>query len=106
VTILTAVALLLLALLAAPTSGLLRVGVAVVMAILILGTGLRRMRRFTAIPPDPEEITGTGELRYVCTMCGLELAVTEGTRGKAPTHCREPMVLIGDRGAPPLKTVD
>ena len=45
------------------------------------------------------------ELRYVCTMCGLELKVEKAARDKAPTHCMEPMVLVTGHGpeTPPGK---
>jgi hypothetical protein len=51
-----------------------------------------------SIPPEPElaDVSDYG-LRYVCTMCGLELKVEKAAHDKPPSHCMEPMTLV-DRG--------
>ncbi|MQB01393.1 MAG: hypothetical protein GEU78_14060 [Actinobacteria bacterium] len=64
--------------------------------------GARYMQFLVAAPPDPE-VTDVSEyhLKYVCTMCGLELRVEVAAKDKAPTHCMEPMVLVRDEGRTP-----
>lgn len=102
--ILAAILVLLLALVAAPTSGPPRVVVAVAMAAIVLVIGVRRVARYRAIPPDEEIPVGNHEVAYVCTMCGLELKAEGTVRDKPPTHCREPMDLVGE-GRPPLRSL-
>lgn len=48
-----------------------------------------------AAPPetDPTDARGAG-LKYVCSICGLELKVEVATNDRAPSHCREPMQLV------------
>ncbi|MGH2730524.1 MAG: hypothetical protein ACRDJI_07920 [Actinomycetota bacterium] len=103
-TIIGAILVLLLAVLLAPTSGFFRVAVAVLMAAIILGMGLRALRKYRSIPPDPE-LADVGEygLKYVCSVCGLELKIEVAAQDKAPTHCHEPMVLVRTGGKPPLR---
>lgn len=98
-TILGAILVLLLAVAVAPASGLLRVAVAILMAAIILTMGLRGLRKYRSIPPDPE-LADVGEygLKYVCTVCGLELKIEVAAHDKAPTHCHEPMVLMSLHG--------
>lgn len=55
--------------------------------------------------PEPSDVSQS-ELRYVCTMCGLELKIEVATTDRAPTHCREPMKLVQSGGHPPLRPVD
>lgn len=95
VTILGAVLVLVLAVLVGSASGLLRAAIAVLMAVIIVTIGIRALRKYRSIPPDPEvaDVSDYG-LRYVCTMCGLELKVEVAAQDKAPTHCHEPMVLV------------
>jgi hypothetical protein len=80
--------------------------VAAVMFGLILAWGLRKLVKISNSPPEPE-LTDVKEygLRYVCTVCGLELKVEVAARDKAPTHCGEAMVLTRDDGRPPLRPV-
>lgn len=106
VTILGAVLVLVLALLLGSASGLLRAAIAVLMAAIILTVGIRALRKYRSIPPDPEvaDVSDYG-LRYVCTMCGLELKVEVAAQDKAPTHCHEPMVLVRTGGEPPPRPV-
>ena len=87
--------------------GYLRAGIAVVLFLVKAWLGLSYFRAAGEVPPDPEaENVSASELHYVCTMCGLELKVEVSTTGRAPTHCREPMVLVGSEGKPPLRPVD
>ena len=60
----------------------------------LLSFGFKYWRDVGMIPPDPEtEDVREYDLRYVCSMCGLELRVEVAARDKAPTHCMEPMEL-------------
>jgi hypothetical protein len=80
--------------------------VAAVMFGLILAWGLRKLVKISHSPPEPE-LTDVKEygLRYVCSVCGLELKVEVAARDKAPTHCGESMELRRDDGRPPLRPV-
>lgn len=86
--------------------GFVRATVAVLMFTAILVFGVRYMASIVNAPPEPE-LAEVGEfgLRYVCSMCGLELKVERAARDKAPTHCMEPMVLRREGGRPPLRPV-
>jgi hypothetical protein len=86
--------------------GYVRVAIAGVVFLLLFSFALRQVRSLASAPPDPE-VTDVSEygLRYVCTMCGLELKVEVAARDKAPTHCMEPMKLVRVGGKPPLTTV-
>lgn len=89
-----------------PEFGYLRTAVALLMAAAILYVGLSYFGSAGEVPPDPEiEDVSDGSLRYVCTMCGLELKVEVAASDRAPSHCREKMVLVDGRGRPPLKPV-
>ena len=102
-TILAAVLVLLIGLVA-PSGGILRVLAGLLMVAIIVVIGMSRLRKYRTIPPDPE-LTDVSEygLKYVCTMCGLELKVEVAARDKAPTHCGEAMVLERTGGRPPLR---
>ena len=86
--------------------GYLRAMVAAVMFGLILAWGLRKLYKISNSPPEPElaDVKEYG-LRYVCSVCGLELKVEVASRDKAPTHCGEAMVLTREGGRPPLRPV-
>ena len=86
--------------------GFLRAAVAVAMGAAILVVGMRYYGSIVAAPPEPEvaDVSEYG-LKYVCTMCGLELRVEKAARDKAPTHCMEAMVLVREDGRPPLHPV-
>jgi hypothetical protein len=86
--------------------GFLRAAIAVAMFAGILLFGVRYMRSIVIAPPEPEvaDVSEYG-LRYVCSMCGLELKVERAARDKPPTHCMEPMVLVREGGKPPLRPV-
>lgn len=86
--------------------GYVRAAVALAMAGAILYVGLSYFGSAGEVPPDPEvEDVSDGSLRYVCTMCGLELKVEVAASDRAPSHCREKMVLVHGGGRPPLKPV-
>lgn len=86
--------------------GYLRAAIAVAVFFLLFSFALRQIRSLASAPPEPEiaDVSDYG-LKYVCTMCGLELKVEVAARDKAPTHCMEPMKLIRSGGKPPLTTV-
>jgi hypothetical protein len=86
--------------------GFVRAAVAVAMSAAILVFGARYLRSVVTAPPDPDvaDVSDYG-LKYVCTMCGLELRVEKAARDKAPSHCMEPMVLTREGGRPPLRPV-
>jgi hypothetical protein len=86
--------------------GYVRALVAAVMFGLIMAWGLRKLVKISNSPPEPE-VTDVKEygLRYVCSVCGLELRVEVAARDKAPTHCGEAMMLTRDDGRPPLRPV-
>jgi len=88
------------------TYGWARAAVAAVMFVLIVAYGMRLRRKFVSIPPEPEiaDVSEYG-LKYVCSMCGLELKVEVAAKDKAPTHCGEPMVLVRTGGRAPLRPV-
>ncbi len=105
-TILAALVVLVLALVVGSSGGPLRVAAALTMAGVILAAGLRQIRRFGAVPPEPEvaDVSEYG-LRYVCSVCGLELKIEVVATDKAPTHCGEKMLLERTGGKPPLRPV-
>ena len=72
-----------------------RAAVALVMAYLVLWLGFSYFRAAGEVPAeaDREDVTAR-DLRYVCTVCGLELKVEVATTDRAPTHCRESMKLV------------
>jgi hypothetical protein len=87
--------------------GYVRAAIAVLMFFVLFSFGLRQLRAIANSPPEPElaDVSDYG-LRYVCTMCGLELRVEVAARDRAPTHCMEPMKLVRTGGKPPLTTVE
>ena len=86
--------------------GWFRTSIAVAMFAVIAVLGIRYLSFMLAPPPEPEitEVAGYG-LKYVCTMCGLELRVEKVAKDRPPTHCMEPMELVRDDGRPPLRPV-
>jgi hypothetical protein len=80
------------------------IGLAMFAAILVFGA--RWIASAVSSQPEPEvtDVSDYG-LKYVCTMCGLELKVEVAARDKPPTHCMEPMVLVRSGGKPPLRPV-
>ncbi|MBW3594016.1 MAG: hypothetical protein KY391_00440 [Actinobacteria bacterium] len=89
-----------------PFFGFWRAAIAFAVAAPVLAVGIGYFRSAGNSPPDAEaeELTGA-DLRYVCSVCGLELKVIVATNDKAPTHCREKMDLVPVGGKPPLKPV-
>jgi hypothetical protein len=87
--------------------GYTRAVIAVAMFYVLFSFGLRQLRAIANSPPDPElaDVSDYG-LKYVCTMCGLELRVEVAARDRAPTHCMESMKLVRTGGKPPLTTVE
>lgn len=86
--------------------GYVRAAVAVAMFAAILVVGTRYLGTVVTVLPEPE-VTEVGEfgLKYICSVCGLELRVEKAARDKAPSHCMEPMVLVREGGRPPLRPV-
>lgn len=86
--------------------GYMRAVIAVGVFWILLSFGLRQLRGIANSPPDPElaDVSDYG-LKYVCSMCGLELRVEVAARDRAPTHCMEPMKLVRVGGKPPLTSV-
>jgi hypothetical protein len=82
--------------------GYARAVVGVVLFYLVFVVSVRYMDFLVSAPPDPEvtDVSGYG-LKYVCTMCGLELRVEVAAKDRPPTHCMEPMVLVRDGGRAP-----
>ena len=86
--------------------GVVRTLIAVAMGLAILYVGVRYVHSMLQAPPEPEvaDVSEYG-LKYVCTMCGLELRVEVAAKDRAPSHCMEPMVLVQAGGKPPLRPV-
>ena len=86
--------------------GYMRAVIAVGAFWVLLSFGLRQLRGIANSPPEPElaDVSDYG-LKYVCSMCGLELRVGVAARDRAPTHCMEPMKLVRVGGKPPLTSV-
>ena len=80
------------------------VGYLIAATILSLGIGYFRSAGQSAPETTAEEV-GTSDLRYVCSVCGLELKVIVATNDKPPSHCREKMDLVTVSGSPPLRPV-
>ncbi len=89
-----------------PAFGFVRAAVAVAMFCGIVLLGTRYMQTIVAAPPEPDlaDVSDYG-LKYVCTMCGLELKLETAARDKPPSHCMEPMALVREGGKPPLRPV-
>ena len=89
-----------------PFFGFWRAAIAFAVAAPVLAVGIGYFRSAGQSQPEvePEEVV-TSDLRYVCSVCGLELKVLVATNDRAPTHCRETMDLITLGGKPPLKPV-
>ena len=89
-----------------PFFGFWRAAIAFAFAAPVLAVGIGYFRSAGNSPPEPEaEEVGAADLRYVCSVCGLELKVIVATNDRAPSHCREKMDLLTVSGKPPLKPV-
>ncbi len=86
--------------------GYVRAGVGIAAGGAIFVFGARYFHAILQAPPEPEvaDVSDYG-LKYVCTMCGLELKLEVAAKDRAPTHCGEPMVLERSGGKPPLRPV-
>ena len=86
--------------------GVVRTLLAIAMSLVILVFGVKYIQSVVSSPPEPEiaDVSEYG-LKYVCTMCGLELKVEVAAKDRAPSHCMEPMVLVRTGGKPPLRPV-
>ena len=89
-----------------PFFGFWRAAIAFMVAAPILAVGIGYFRSAGNSLPEPEaEEVSASDLRYVCSVCGLELKVIVATNDRAPSHCREKMELVTMSGKPPLKSV-
>jgi hypothetical protein len=86
--------------------GYLRAVIGLAMFLGIVVVGIRWIHSAVTSPPEPElaDVSDYG-LKYVCSMCGLELKVEIAAKDKPPTHCMEPMMLVRSGGRPPLRPV-
>ena len=82
-----------------------RILVALLMMGLIAWFLMGYLRHLVFGPPPEPEVTDVSAygLKYVCTMCGLELKVEKAAKDRAPTHCGEKMDLIRTGGGAPLR---
>ena len=84
--------------------GYIRVLVGSVVFLALLSFGFKYWRDVGLIPPEPTtEDVRSQNLRYICTVCGLELRIEVAARDKAPTHCGEAMKLIAGTERSPLQ---
>ena len=90
-----------------PTFGFVRAAIGVLMFFVLATFGTRQVRSMMKAPPEPElaDVSEYG-LKYVCTMCGLELKIEVAAKDRPPSHCMEPMVLERTGGKPPLRPVE
>ena len=86
--------------------GYLRSAVGIAVFLVLAIAAFRYWRDVGRYPPEPEptDVRDQG-LRYVCSMCGLELRIEVAARERAPTHCMEPMQLVRDGEQAPLRPV-
>jgi hypothetical protein len=86
--------------------GYFRSAVAVLIFTAIMWLGLSYFSNVKPAAPDQVEDVRSRDLKYVCTMCGLELKVEWDAVDKPPPrHCREAMKLATEDGSPPLRSV-
>jgi hypothetical protein len=78
----------------------LKVGVALLAAVVLYLIGARMVGNFSKSdpPPDPSETPLEDvDYRYRCIVCGAQVvlyAAPEGEMPEPPRHCREPMALV------------
>jgi len=74
-----------------------RIVLAVIVALTIYVIGASMLRRFKVAPPaepDPADIRPVN-LRFRCIVCGAEVTMTAAQDDpEAPRHCREDMLLV------------
>lgn len=86
--------------------GYVRSALALAFAAVVVWLGASYFKAAGEVPPDQEAAdVSDSSLKYVCSVCGLELKVEVATTDRAPTHCRESMVLVGGERQPPLHPV-
>jgi hypothetical protein len=79
---------------------ILKIGLALLVALAIYLIGARSIANFSKSdpPPDPAEAELEDvDYRYQCIVCGAQAvlyAAPEGEIPEPPRHCREPMALI------------
>ena len=77
-----------------------KIGLAVLVAVVIYLIGARSIANFSKSdpPPDPAEAELEDvDYRYQCIVCGAQAvlyAAPEGEMPEPPRHCREPMALV------------
>lgn len=81
-----------------------KIVVAVAVALLIYRFGVTFLRGFAGAPPSEGEPTATRAVyeRFRCTVCGTEVTMTAAPAGRPappPRHCMEEMAPLG--GASP-----
>lgn len=78
---------------------ILRIVIAVVIAVFVYVVGASMLRKFHVAPPaepDPADIKPV-DLHFRCIVCGAEVTMTAAQEdAEAPRHCREDMVLVAD----------
>lgn len=80
-----------------------KVLVALTVALVLYLAGATVVRSFSAAPPDEDEPPSleTVHYRYQCSICGTEVTMTAAPQGEvpdAPRHCREDMSLVIEGG--------
>ncbi len=86
--------------------GYVRAVLALAFAGVVVWLGASYFKAAGEVPPEPEGAdVSDSSLRYVCSVCGLELKIEVATTDRAPTHCREKMLLVGGNQQPPLRPV-
>lgn len=79
---------------------------AAVIFLAIVALSLRKLKRVTSVPPEPDLADVRAyDLRYVCSVCGLALKVEVAARDKPPTHCGEAMEMVTEGGRAPLRPI-
>jgi len=76
----------------------LRIGLAVVAAVVIYVVGAAVLKKFKIAPPeepDPADLRPV-DARFRCTVCGAEVTMTVSASAEpeAPRHCREDMARL------------
>jgi hypothetical protein len=75
----------------------LRIVLAVAVALVVYVIGASMLRKFHVAPPeepDPEDIQAV-DLHFRCIVCGAEVTMTAAQEDpEPPRHCREDMVLV------------
>jgi hypothetical protein len=79
-------------------SDVLRIGGALVVALVVYVTGASMIAKLKSGPPpepDPDDVRPVN-LRFRCLVCGAEVVMTaaQGDDPDPPRHCREDMVPV------------